>query len=195
MAPRLGAVMLAVGLVHVGVMGGFTFLPLRLVALGGGPGEVALMSGLSAAAEIPAMLLAATVATRIGLRGMFVGSAVLYGACIVSWTVIESTELLIATRALTGIAFAGFVVSIVLTIGTLLPATLQATGQALYQTVGFGVGAIVGNALGGLVYGSLGHAAFFAMGATLAFVAAVVGWFAVPGRAGPAPAVAVARVG
>ena len=58
------------------------------------------------------------------------------------WTVIESTELLIATRALTGIAFAGFVVSIVLTIGTLLPATLQATGQALYQTVGFGVGAV-----------------------------------------------------
>ena len=193
--PRLGLVMLAVGLVHVGIMGGFTFLPLRLVALGGSPGDVALMSGLSAAAEIPAMLLAATVATRIGLRGMFVGAAVLYGTCIVSWAVIDTPVLLIATRALTGVAFAGFIVSIVLTIATLLPATLQATGQALYQTIGFGVAAIVGNALGGLVYGSLGHEAFFAMGAALAFVAAGVGWFAVPGRAGPAPAVAAARVG
>lgn len=191
--PRLGLVMLAVGLVHVGVMGGFTFLPLRLVALGGSPGDVALMSGLSAAAEIPAMLLAATVATRIGLRGMFVGAAVLYGLCIVSWMVIDTPVLLIATRALTGVAFAGFIVSIVLTIATLLPATLQATGQALYQTIGFGVAAIVGNALGGLVYGSLGHEAFFAMGAALAFVAAGVGWVAVPGRAGPAPAVAAAR--
>jgi PPP family 3-phenylpropionic acid transporter len=191
--PRLGLVMLAVGLVHVGIMGGFTFLPLRLVALGGSPGDVALMSGLSAAAEIPAMLLAATVATRIGLRGMFVGAAVLYGACIVSWMVIDMPVLLIATRALTGVAFAGLIVSIVLTIATLLPATLQATGQALYQTIGFGVAAIVGNALGGLVFGSLGHEAFFAMGAALAFVAAGVGWVVVPGRAGPAPAVAAAR--
>ena len=193
--PRLGLVMLAVGLVHVGIMGGFTFLPLRLVALGGSPGDIALMSGLSAAAEIPAMLLAATVATRIGLRGMFVGASLLYGACIVSWTVIDTPVLLIATRALTGVAFAGFIVSIVLTIATLLPATLQATGQALYQTIGFGVASIAGNALGGLVYGSLGHTAFFAMGAALAFVAAGVGWFAVPGRAGPSPAVAAAQVG
>jgi PPP family 3-phenylpropionic acid transporter len=195
LAPRLGLVMLAVGLVHVGIMGGFTFLPLRLVALGGSPGDVALMSGLSAAAEIPAMLLAATVATRIGLRGMFVGAAVLYGLCILSWSVIDSPVPLIATRALTGVAFAGFVVSIVLTIATLLPGTLQATGQALYQTIGFGAASIAGNALGGLVYGSLGHEVFFALGAALAFVAAGVGWFAVPGRAGPAPAVAAARVG
>jgi PPP family 3-phenylpropionic acid transporter len=194
-APRLGLVLLAVALVHIGIMGGFTFLPLRLIDLGGGAGDVALLSGLSAAAEIPAMLLAATVAARIGLRGMFVGSAALYGACLASWAVLDTPALIIATRALTGLAFAGFIVSIVLTIAALLPATLQATGQALYQTIGFGLASIIGNALGGLVYGSLGHAAFFAIVALLAFLAAGVGWFGVPGRADPAPVAAVARVG
>ena len=193
LAPRLVLVMLAAGLVHIGIIGGFTFLPLRLVALGGQPGDVALLAGLSAGAEIPAMLLAATVAARIGLRGMFVGSCLIYALCISSWAVVDTTQLLIATRAVTGIAFAGIVVSVVLTIGTLLPPTLQATGQALFQTIAFGVASIVANALGGLVYGSLGHAAFFGLGAACAFVAAVVGLAAVPGRADPRPAAISAR--
>ncbi len=179
-APRLGLVMAAVGLVHVGIMGGFTFLPLRLVDLGGGAGDVALMSGLSATAEIPAMLGAAAIVRRIGLRGMFVGAAALYGACIASWIVIDTTLLVVATRALTGVAFAGLVVAVVLTIATLLPPGLQGTGQALYQTIGFGAAAIVANALGGIVYGTLGHAPFFALGAASALAAAVVGWFAIP---------------
>ena len=184
-APRLALVMLAVGLAHFGIIGGFTFLPLRLVALGGTPGDVALLAGLSAAAEIPAMLAAARIATRIGLRGMFVGSVVLYGVAIVSWVVIETPALILVTRATTGIAFAGLVVSVVLTIGALLPATLQATGQALYQTIAFGVASIVANGIGGIVFGSFGHEAFFALGAAVTFAAAVIGWFAVPGRADP----------
>src|SRR5262245_41699140 len=150
LAPRLGIVMLAVGLAHVGILGGFTFLPLRVVELGGSPTDIALMAGLSAAVEIPAMLGAAAVAQRIGLRGVCVGSVLLYGLAIASWTQVDGIEMLVAIRATVGVAYAGLVVSIVLTIGALLPPTLQATGQALYQTVAFGVSAVVANTLGGL---------------------------------------------
>jgi MFS family permease len=194
-APRLALVLVGVALVHFGIIGGFTFLPLRIESLGGSAGDVALLAGLSAAAEIPAMLLAGRVATRIGLRGMFVGSALLYAACLASWTVLDTPALLIATRLVTGVSFAGLVVSVVLTIGALLPPTLQGTGQALYQTIGFGVAAIGANAIGGVIYGSLGHAPFFGLGAILAVLAAAVGWIAVPGRAGPVPERAIARVG
>jgi MFS family permease len=194
-APRLGLVLGGVALVHVGIIGGFTFLPLRIESLGGTAGDVALLAGLSAAAEIPAMLLAGRIATRIGLRGMFVGSALLYAACLASWMVLDTPALLIATRVVTGVSFAGLVVSVVLTIGELLPATLQGTGQALYQTIGFGFASIAANAVGGIVYGGFGHTPFFALGAVLAVAGAAVGWVAVPGRASPVPGAAAVRVG
>jgi PPP family 3-phenylpropionic acid transporter len=186
-APRLRLVLAAVTLLHIGVISGFTFLGLRIVELGGAPSDVALSAAVSAASEIPAMLLAARVARRIGLRGMFVGSALLYALCFALWTVVDSPTAIVLTRAITGIAFAGVVVGVVLTIAALLPADLQATGQALYQTTAFGIAAIVANILGGVLYGSVGHAALFGVGALLALGAAGLGWFAFP-RAAPAGA-------
>ena len=182
-APRLGLVLLAVAALHIGIISGFTFLGLRLVELGGSPSDVALSSGVSAAAEIPAMLLAGQAARRLGLRWIFVGSALLYAACLASWTVLDSPGAIIATRAITGVAFAGVVVGTVLTIAALLPADLQATGQALFQTTAFGIAAIIANILGGLLYATVGFAAVFGLGAVLALVAAAIGWFAFPSRA------------
>jgi len=186
-APRLGLVLAAVGLVHVGVISGNTFLGLRLVALGGGPSAVALSAGLSAAAEIPAMLLVGWAASRIGLRGLFAASASVYALCLASWAIADGPGLIIASRLFTGLAFAGLVVSVVLTIATLLPADLQATGQTLFQMTAFGVAAIVANVVGGVLYGSVSPAAAFALGAVMALAGAVVGWFALPGVARSAP--------
>lgn len=179
-APRLAAVLVAVMLLHIGIIGGFTFLPLRLGELGSPPSDIALSAGVSALAEIPAMLVAGVVARRIGLRGMFVGSAVIYAAALASWTVLESPVLIIATRAFTGVAFAWVVIGVVLTIARLLPPELQGTGQSLYQTVGFGVGAILANIIGGVLYEGIGHGAVFTLGAVLAVAAAVMGWIAFP---------------
>jgi PPP family 3-phenylpropionic acid transporter len=179
-APRLLAVLVAVMFLHVGIISGFTYLPLRLGELGSPPSDIALSAGVSGLSEIPAMLVAAAVARRIGLRGMFVASALMYAAAIASWVVLESPLLIIATRAVTGTAFAWVIVGVVLTIARLLPAELQATGQSLYQTVAFGVGAIVANIVGGLLYEAIGHTAVFELGAALAVLAATLGWFVFP---------------
>ena len=138
MAPGLVVVLGAVFLVQFGMIAGSTFLPLRLVALGGQPSDVALLTGLGATAEIPAMLASGVIVARLGLRGLFAGSAVVYAACLFSYVVIDSPTIIVATRVLTGAAFAGLVVAAVLSMATLLPRDLQATGQALYQLVGFG---------------------------------------------------------
>ncbi len=185
-APKLGLVLVAVALVHVGMISGFTFLSLRLVQLGGGASDVALSSGLSAAVEIPSMAAMGWIVGRLGLRGVFVMSAIVYAACFASWAVLEVPALIIATRMFTGFAFAGVVVGVVLTIATLLPPDLQATGQALFQTTAFGVAAIIANLAGGILYGAVGPAAVFGLGAILALAAAVIGWFAFP-RGGPSP--------
>lgn len=184
-APRLGLVLAAATMLFVGVIAGFTFLPLRLQAIGGSPSDIALSSGLAAAAEIPTMLVAAFVARVIGLRGMFVGSALIYGASLAAWTVLDAPVAIIATRAFSGIGFAGVIVAVVLTIAALLPANLQATGQSLFQTSAFGVAAIVANVVGGVLYDSLGHVAVFGLGAVMALAAAALGWFVVPGRRQP----------
>ena len=191
-APRLRGVLVAVMLVNITIISGFTYLPLRLGDLGSPPSDVALAAGVSAFAEIPAMLVAAMVARRIGLRGMFVSSALIYGAATSSWILLDSPAVIIATRAITGVAFAWVLVCVVLTIARLLPGELQGTGQSLYQTVAFGIGAIVANLVGGFLYGGIGHAAVFGLGTLLAIVAAAMGWFAFPrdGIAATRPAAA-----
>ncbi|HUP54013.1 MAG TPA: MFS transporter, partial [Methylomirabilota bacterium] len=83
------------------------------------------------------------------------------------------------------IGFAGVLVAVVLTIAALLPPELQATGQSLFQTTGFGVAAIVANVIGGVLYDSLGHVAVFGLAAVMAVVAATLGWFVFPTARGP----------
>jgi PPP family 3-phenylpropionic acid transporter len=172
--PRLRLVLLALLLVHVGIIAGFTFLPLRLLELGGGPSDVALLAGVSAFAEIPAMLLVGSIAARIGIRGLIGASIFLYAACFASWIALASPLLIVATRVLTGFAFAGLWVGSVLTMAVLLPPRLQATGQGLYQVTGFGIAAIIANVFGGLLYGAFGAGVVFTGATLLAVLAGVL---------------------
>ncbi len=180
--PRLGPVLLAILLIHVGVIAGFTYLPLRLIELGGGPSDVALNAAVSAFAEIPAMLLTGAVAARIGIRGLVAGSAFLYAACFLSWTVLDVPMLIVATRVVTGFAFAGLWVGSVLTMAVLLPPRLQGTGQGLYQVTAFGVAAVIANIAGGFIFGELGSAVLFGIAAVLAVAAGLLVFLVFPRR-------------
>jgi hypothetical protein len=120
LAPRLPLVLLGVGLVFLGVLASFTYLPLRITDLGGGPEMVALTAGVSSLAEVPGLLVAGAIAARIGLRGLFGLACLAYAACIASWIVIDQPAVIIATRAVTGFAFGGILVASALTIGSLL---------------------------------------------------------------------------
>jgi MFS family permease len=144
------------------------FLSLRIVQLGGTPGDIALSSAVASLAEIPAALVAGRIAARVGLRGLFIGSTLLYAAALGSWVVIDSVGLIIATRALTGVAFAGLFVAIVLTIQSTLPNRLQGSGQSLFQAVAFGATAVVANIVGWFVFEAIGPGVLFALSAVLA---------------------------
>lgn len=184
-APRLVLILVAIALVHVALVATNSFLGLRIIELGGTPSDVGLAAGLSAITEIPAMMGVGWVVRQIGLRGLFAASAVLYAVCLGSWAVLDSPELIIASRVLTGLGFAGVTVGIVLTIAVVLPADLQATGQGLFQMTAYGVTAFVTNVVGGLLFGSFGGSAVFAFGALAAVAGCVVGWFAFPRRVRP----------
>lgn len=180
LAPRLPLALLAIGLIHVGILAGFTFLSVRLQQLGAEPSSIALSAGVSAFAEIPAFLILGGLAQRFGIRVVFLASTLIYTACFVSWMVLDSPILIVATRIATGFGFAGIGVAAVLTIATLLPDRLQGTGQSLYQTTAFGLAAIIANVGGGVVYGTDGYAAVFGLGAIAGVLAMIVGLVAMP---------------
>jgi PPP family 3-phenylpropionic acid transporter len=180
--PRLPRLLLGLAGVHVGMLAGFTYLSIRLVELGAGPSAVALSAGISGLSEIPAMYLISRVIGRTGLRAMLVGGMCLYAACLAAWAVLDLPWLIVASRVVSGFALSAVTIPAVMTIAALLPARLQATGQGMYQTVGFGVSAIVANAVGGIVYGAGGPLPLFAGCAVLSLAGAVIAWSAAPAR-------------
>lgn len=193
--PRLRSTLLGLGLVHVGILAGFTFLALRLLELGGQPSDVALSAGISALAEIPAMAVIPRIVRRTGTRALLAGGMILYAAVLVSWAFIADPSLIVATRLVSGLAFAAITIAAVMTIATLLPPELQATGQGLYQTVGFGASAVIANALGGVVFGLGGATPLFLGCAVLALGGATVTWRAVALSAHGVPATAEPDLG
>lgn len=178
--PRLPLVLFVFGLLFFAILGSYTFFNIRLMEVGGKPSDVALGGGLAALAEVPGVLLGARIVRRAGLRGLFVGSAIWYSLGILTWALLADPPVMIASRFLTGFSFGGLWVACVLTMAFLLPRSLQATGQALYQTTTFGLAAIVANALGGVVYQALGPSVLFAGAAIAGFGAAVIGWPVLP---------------
>lgn len=179
---RLPLVLLAVALSFFAVTVQVNFLSLRLTQLGATPGDIALASALASVFEIPTSLLAGRVAGRIGLRGLFAAATLLDAAVMVSWMLTDSVGAIVASRALTGVAFAGLFVAVVLTIQAILPERLQGTGQGLFQAVAFGAAAIVADIVGGALFQSAGASPLFALAAVLGVVAVGVGWIALPGR-------------
>ncbi len=186
-APRLPIVLFTIGVLHVGLIASFTFIGIRIVQLGGRPSDVALASGVSAAVEVPSMFVVSWVAHRIGLRTMFALSSLVYGAILGVWAVADSPTVIIVSRIFTGVAFTGIIVSIVLTIATLLPSDLQATGQALFQTTTNGIGAVIANVVGGALFQVVGPGAVFGSAAALAVIAAILGFMVFPARSARSP--------
>jgi MFS family permease len=181
--PRLFGVLATAAVVWFAVIVSFTYLSLRIVALGGQASDVALSSGVSAFAEIPGMFLAARLAARVGLRGLFAVSAIGYALAFLAWAVLDSPDLIVATRLVTGISYGGLTVTMVLTIGELLPGHLQSTGQALYQGTATGVAAIAGNAVGGLLYSTAGAPFLFVVSAAACVAGSAMALVTLPVRA------------
>ena len=180
--PRLVGVLAAVVLAHLGVLASFTFLPLRLVELGGAPSVIALSASVSAIFEIPAMLVAARLVSRLGLRGLFVLACGLYALAFVSWAILVDPNLIVASRVLTGLAYGSLTVTIVLTVGALLPDQLQGSGQALYGMSAMGIASMIANLGGGILFGAYGHVPVFLLSAVTSVVASFVAWRYVPAR-------------
>jgi MFS family permease len=182
--PRLWVLLAVFAFAFAGLQGALTFVGIRIVELGGQPSDVALSFGVASVAEIPGLVAAGWLGRRIGLRWLFVASLVLYGLCITSWGILPYVVAINTTRFVTGLCNGSLMAARVLMVPRLLPQSLQATGQVLFQSATLGFGTVVGSVVGGVVYGWFGPTFFFAAAGGVAIIGGVGAWFILAGPVG-----------
>lgn len=180
--PRLIGLLAGCLGIFIGIMGGATFITLRLAALGGGPSTIGFANGVGTSAEVPGMLLAGWLATRVGVRPILAVASLGLVATYTSWAFVTEPQVIAVTKMFAGFFFAGVTVSFVITIASMLPVGLVSTGQTLYQSVAFGAAAILANAAGGVIYGVWGIQVVFLFLAAVALVGGIIAVAAAPAQ-------------
>ena len=182
--PRLWLVLAIFALAFAGLQGALTFIGIRIVELGGQPSDVAISFGVAALAEIPGLVAAGWLGRRIGLRWLFVASLLLYGLCITTWGILPYAVAINSTRAVTGLCNGSLMAARVLMVPRLLPQSLQATGQVLFQAATLGFGTVMGSVIGGVAYSVFGPRFFFLAAGGVAIAGGVAAWFVLAGPVG-----------
>jgi MFS transporter, PPP family, 3-phenylpropionic acid transporter len=158
--------MFALFLVGVFVFGASTraawdFVPLRIVAGGGGPFLVGIAAGVSAFVEVPFMRSSGSLLDRFGVRAVFVAGGSVYVAASLAWAVVTAPLAVTAVRIALGVGFGLTYVTLVVMTGTLVPERLRNTGQTLLQVASWGLSPILGSLTGGFVYQHVGPRQLF----------------------------------
>jgi PPP family 3-phenylpropionic acid transporter len=178
--PRLILILVGCLGIFMGIMGGGTFITLRLQALGGGPSTIGFANGIGSSAEVPGMFLAGWLVVRYGVRPVM-GIAAFGLACVFgSWALTTDPLLISATKTLGGVMFAAVTVSFVVTMASILPQRLVSTGQTLYQSVAFGAAAVLSNLIGAFLYKLGGPEVVFIFLACATAVGGVISVLALP---------------
>jgi PPP family 3-phenylpropionic acid transporter len=164
-SPRLGAFLLGVLVFGTSTHAAADFIPLRIVAGGGGAFLVGIAAGVSAFVEIPFMHASHPLVQRIGLRAVFIAGAAVYLAASVSWMFVTDARSIAFVRIAIGIGFGLTYVTLVMMAGRLVQERFRNTGQALLTMCSFGLAPVLGGALGGIVYERIGAVQLFAASA------------------------------
>jgi MFS transporter, PPP family, 3-phenylpropionic acid transporter len=176
-APRFWGFLAAVLLVWTGFNAAWFFISLRIEDAGGGPLLIGIGVALGGLVEVPTMRGSSRLQRRFGLRRVFVAACTLYALGFLLWGTIDDPTTLSLLTMLEGVAFSLLFTSSVVIVGRLVPAHLYATGAAISQVAGFGLGPILGGFTGGVAYEHLGALPTYLGASTLALLAAIVGWF------------------
>jgi MFS transporter, PPP family, 3-phenylpropionic acid transporter len=180
--PALSRLLLALLLANAAYTATYSFVAVRIAALGGGAVFVGLAAGLQAGAEVPSMAWTRRLARRLRPGSVFSAGAAVYVVVFGIWAIVADPAALAALRLVSGIGFGLTYVGSVLMVDDYVPGHLRATGQAAAKAVAFGLAPILGSLGGGLVYGYFGPAPFFLAAAAVTASAALVAYRARGGR-------------
>ena len=137
---------------------------------------VTLAATISAAVEIPFFLIGGAVVLRFGMRAVYSVGLIALGLCCFGYAVDLSPLTLSIIRSLCGVGYACTLLGSVLTVRAIVPLQLQATGQALFQAVSFGLALSVSSIVGGVIYGEIGAFPLFILGGAILIGSVPFAW-------------------
>lgn len=145
-------------------------LPFYLISLGGGEGAVGLLMGLFTAVSIVVRPFQGRWADRHGRKRLFMGGAFLYMAAAAGLAAFPSLPALFFFRALQGIGWSGFIISLVTLVIDLAPPERrgEAVGvMGIFSTASIAVAPVLGETL--LLHGT-SYPALFMITVVAAFL-------------------------
>lgn len=154
----------------------YVFYSIYLVDAGYSKAIVGWMWTLGVVAEIAVFMAMPRLAARFSLRAILL---VAYGCAVVRFVMIGwgvgSIAILLMAQVLHGATFGAYHAASIAAINQWFPGRLQARGQAIYGSLGFGVGGM----LGGLLSGYTWDIADPAWTYTISSLFALIGWIVV----------------
>ena len=160
-SPKLFGFLMLSLLVNLGAGIFYSYGSLRIQDVGGDAASVTFASTISAGVEIPFFLIGSAVALRFGMRAVYAIGLLALGLCSIGYGLFDDPFALAIVRGLCGIGFSCTLLASVLTVRAIVPAELQATGQALYQAISYGLAISIAAIFGGVIYGELGALPLF----------------------------------
>ena len=142
-------------------------------------GLVGLAWTVNAAVEIPLMILFPRIAKRFRVEWLIVGGISVIVLRSVLWALAAQPVAFIAVTALSGCSFALMLVGTTSYVASRVPASLQATAQALFTSTTFAIGTIGGAILAGQVAQVGGIVGVYPVSAVLGAIGAVLAWWAI----------------
>jgi len=119
------------------------------------------ISAIAAASEIPLMLVAGLVISRIGTMPAIAISSVTIAVRLCVYAAFPSFAGIAAGQLMHSLCYGLFLPATVAFVSERFPPERRATGMAIYMGAGVGLPTVLGNALGGLVVESFGYRALF----------------------------------
>jgi len=156
----------------------YTFYTIYLTDYGYTKSAIGILWALGVICEIGIFLLLHKLQGRFSLRNILLGS---FALAAVRWTLIalfpNYLSLLIVAQMLHAATFGVYHATAIELVHKFFVGRHQTRGQAIYGSVGFGIGGAFGSYYAGLAWSTPGPEFTFLSGAILAAIAFVVTWF------------------
>jgi PPP family 3-phenylpropionic acid transporter len=155
----------------------YTFFSLYLEQLGYSRGVIGFLWALGVIAEIGIFAAGGSMLAQFSIRALFIAAA---GGTAVRWALTalfaESVLVLAFAQLLHSMGFAVLHFAIVLTAQRQFPSEAAARGQAVFSSVGYGVGGMLGSLLGGVVWSAISPRAAYLYAAVVVVLALLCAW-------------------
>lgn len=171
----------------------YAFFSIYLESFGVGRGTIGFLWALGVLAEIGIFAAGGSVLARFSIRALLSGAA---AATAIRWLVIawfpQHVALIALVQLLHCMGFAVLHFAIVMSAQRLFPPEAASRGQALFASVGYGVGGMLGSLVGGLIWSEISPTASYLCAAVVVVLAAFCAAAGLRGTSLDRPAAATA---